>query len=121
MFTNNSAMYGTKIVGEIIGDIIYFPLWWYSRGFFRMLIYLKSFIINRERSLALLVWVKNIFRPMYGQHDWQGRIISFIVRLFQIIVRGIAMAFWLIFSLAIFLFWIIMPFFVFYEIYIQIL
>jgi len=120
MFTNNSAMYGTKILSELVGNIIYFPLWWYSRGLINIMLWLKEFIVNREKSLAFLVWLKNIHRPMYGQHDWQGRIISFLIRLVQIIGRGLIMIFWLIFALAVFLFWIIFPFFVLYEIYTQI-
>ena len=121
MFTHNSAVYGTKILGELVWNIIYFPLWWYSRGLVRLILNLKDFIVNRERSLAFFVWIKNIFRPMYGQHDWQGRIISFFMRLAQIIARGVIMIFWLIFALAGFLFWIILPFIVLYEIYAQII
>jgi hypothetical protein len=121
MFTHNSAMYGTKILGEIVIDIIYFPLWWYTRGLVRLVFFLEKFIINRERSLAFLVWVKNIHRPMYGQYDWQGRLISFFMRLFQIIVRGIVLVFWLIFALALFLIWIALPFLIFYEIYFQLI
>jgi hypothetical protein len=119
MFTHNSALYGTKILGELVRDIIYFPLWWYTRGLVRLLDFLKDFIVNRERSLAFLVWIKNIHRPMYGQYDWQGRLISFVVRLFQIIVRGLVMIFWLFFSLFIFFLWVIFPFLIFYEIYFQ--
>lgn len=120
MLTHNSAVYGAKILGGLAGDIVYFPFWWYSRGLIGLVLHLKKFIINRERSLAFFVWLKNIHRPMYGQHDWQGRIISFFIRLAQIIARGLMMIFWLILALAVFLFWIILPFFIFYEIYFQI-
>lgn len=119
MFSHNSALYGSKIIGELVGDIIYFPLWWYTSGLIRMIVTLRVFLINREKSLALFVWAKNIFRPMFGQYDFQGRIISFFMRLFQIIVRGVAMLFWSILSLFFFLFWVLLPPLIIYEIYFQ--
>lgn len=121
MFIHNQAAYGTKILSEIIIGIIFFPFWWYSKGLFKVLIFVKNFIKNKEKSLALLIWIKNIFTPMYGQEDWQGRLISFAVRVIQIIARSAIMIFWLIFSLAVLLAWMIFPLFVLYEIYLQIL
>ena len=120
MFTHNTVMYGTKIVGELVGDIVYFPLWWYSRGYLKMIISLRDFIVNRERSLGFFIWTKNLFRPMYGQEDMWGRVISFFVRLIQIIVRGLIMIFWLVFSLSVFIFWTTLPLIIFYGIYLQI-
>ncbi len=85
-----------------------------------VLSYLEKFIVNKEKSLALLIWLKNIFRPMYGQHDWQGRIISVFIRLIQVIVRGIIMFVWIIFSFILFLVWIFLPILIAYELFYQI-
>ncbi len=82
---------------------------------------LINLLINKQKSLALFVWVKNIFRPMYAQTDLAGRLISFFIRLAQIIFRSFIMLFWIIFSLAIIVFWIIAPVFVIYEIIFQFL
>jgi len=41
-------------------------------------------------ALGVLLWLKNLFVPMFGQHDWQGRLVSFLIRLVQLIARGIA-------------------------------
>jgi len=119
MFTHNSAAYGTKILAEIIGHVLYFPLWWYSTGLMRLLNNLRNFLSDREKSLALLIWIKNIGRPMYGQYDWQGRIISFFMRLIQIIIRSFFMLFWLALALAILGLWALLPFIVLYNIYWQ--
>ena len=121
MLTNNFAIYGAKILVELIRDILYFPLWWYSRGLLSVLFWLRKFLVNKQKSLALLIWIKNIHRPMYGQYDWTGLLISFFVRLFQILVRGVIMMFWLIIALIIFCFWVILPVFVIYEIILQLL
>jgi hypothetical protein len=121
MLTNNFIFYSAKILGKTVWDIFYFPFWWYGQGLLRFFGVVKNFIKDRERSLAFLVWLKNIGVPMYGQYDWQGRIISFFMRLFQVIVRGLMMLFWLVCSLVILLIWIALPFFIFYEIYYQII
>lgn len=120
MTTNNFLLYSTKILTEIIRDVVYFPVWWYSRGLVRTARGLKNFLINKERSLALFVWLKNIFRPMYGQRDWQGYLISFFIRLIQIIIRGFIMMLFVVFAFFIFCFWLILPFLVIYEIIFQI-
>ncbi|MCK4554777.1 hypothetical protein KAU19_07550 [Candidatus Parcubacteria bacterium] len=121
MTSNNFAIYGTKILAELVRDIIYFPLWWYAKGLLQLLKGLQQFLINREKSLALLVWIKNIHRPMYAQYDWQGMLISFFMRLIQIIVRGIAMLIWLVIAVLAFCFWIAWPVIVIYEIIFQLL
>lgn len=121
MITNNYIIYSAKILSELLWNILYFPLWWYSKGFWQLLIRLKNFLARKQKSLALLVWIKNINKPMYGQYDWAGILISFLVRSFQIIIRSLIMVFWLIFSLAIFLFWLILPPLVVYEIIFQII
>jgi len=119
MVNNNFAIYGVKILAELARDIIYFPLWWYTKGLFQLLIWLKNFLINREKTVALSVWIKNIFRPMYGQYDWQGKLISFFIRVMQIIARSIGMLIYLIISALIFCFWIILPILVIYQIIFQ--
>jgi hypothetical protein len=115
------VFYSLKIITELILDILYFPAWWYSRGLVNLIFSVKNFLVDKQKSLALLVWIKNIFRPMYAQYDWAGMIISFFVRLVQIIFRSIFMIFWLMFGLAVIVFWIFFPILVIYEIIFQIL
>ena len=121
MFNNNLLFYSGKIIVELVYDILYFPAWWYSRGFLNLLISLKNFLSDKQKSLALLVWLKNIFRPMYAQYDWQGMLISFFMRLVQIIFRSFVMLFWLILSLGVVIFWLVLPALVIYEIIFQFL
>lgn len=120
MITNNLSLYVGKIAVDLLRDIAYFPLWWYSRGLAQLVIKLKDFLLTKEKSLALWVWIKNIHKPMYGQYDWQGMLISFLVRVVQIIVRSIFMLFWLIIALALMLIWTILPVFVVYQVIFQV-
>ncbi|MFH0856875.1 MAG: hypothetical protein V1860_03190 [bacterium] len=96
---------------DIIGDIFYFPLWWYTRGAKKAFIFCANGIKDVEKYLALSVWMKNIFTPMFGQYDWQGRIISFFMRLFQIIFRSLFLLIWAILYTILFLMWLALPIF----------
>jgi hypothetical protein len=119
MMTNNFVLYGMKITGEIVRDMLYFPFWWYSAGLLQTVKGLISFLNNRQKSLAFFVWLKNIFVPMYGQYDWQGRLISVFIRIVQIIFRGFLMIMWCGFALALLFFWLAFPLFVAYQIIYQ--
>ena len=121
MISNNYIIYSVKIIEKILIDIIYFPVWWYSRGLLNLFFKLKKFLYNKQRSLAILVWIKNIFKPMYGQYDFAGILISFFVRSFQIIFRSIVMLFWIIFAVIVFCSWVILPILVAYEIIFQLI
>lgn len=104
------------IVQDLLLDFLYWPVWWYSAG----LVYFFSFCLqllkNQYERVALGVWVKNIFTPMYGQYDTEGRIISFFVRLFQIIVRSIFMVVWLALDLIFFIGWVVLPIYIVYQV-----
>lgn len=119
MFSNNFILYTGKIVAELIRDVIYFPLWWYSRGLFNLLLGVKNFLADKQKALALLVWLKNIFRPMYAQDDLAGTLISFFVRLVQIIFRSALLLFWLVLVVLVVAAWLILPLLVVYEIIFQ--
>lgn len=121
MIQNNFTLYFFQICTELITDVLVFPVWWYTRGFWQWGKALLKFVRDREKGVMLLVWVKNIFRPMYGQTDWQGKLISFAVRLVQIVFRGFLMSCWIMLALLLFLAWPILPLFVIYEIIFQFL
>ncbi|MCR4312117.1 MAG: hypothetical protein NUV56_02420 [Candidatus Uhrbacteria bacterium] len=72
-------------------DVIQFPLWWYSHGLVKALRTARHLVLGYERSLGVGIWVKNMFVPMFGQYDWQSRIISVFMRLMNIIGRGIGL------------------------------
>lgn len=119
MINSNLSFYSAKILVEIIRDVLYFPVWWYSRGLMDLLKSLGRFLSNEQKSLGLLVWVKNIFKPMYGQYDWQGMLISFFVRLVQVIIKSFIMLFLLVFAGLVVCFWLSLPLLAIYEIIFQ--
>ncbi len=119
MEVKNPALYLVKILALEAKDLVIFPLWWYTGGFLNLLGSLKEFLADSERSLAFFVWVKNIFVPMYGQSDWQGKIISFFIRIIQIIFRGFALLVMAMFALIIAIIWLALPALIVYQILFQ--
>lgn len=92
-------------------DIVAFPVWWYTKGIAYTVQRLVYSARRQAANFAVGLWVKNLFVPMYGQYDWQGRIISFAVRLVQIIVRSIAYAIWLVMLAFMGVFYLCVPLF----------
>jgi len=106
-----------RLLLDILLDIIYFPVWWYSGGIKFIVEKCYEIFKSGNARLAPGLWLKNIFVPMFGQWDWEGRIISFFMRLFQVVIRSIGLFFWLVFCLLIFGFWIIAPVIIFRGIF----
>ncbi len=104
------------VAKEIVGDILYFPIWWYSVGLKKRLDGFVDTARQANQEFALSIWVKNLFVPMYGQSDWQGRLVSFFMRLVQIIGRGILAGLWLIIGLVVIVVWIFAPVFIIWQI-----
>ncbi len=83
----------TKLVGvDVIGSLIWFPVWWYTSGLFRIVMGAKKALSLRVREYDFAIWIKNFFNPMYGQYDITGRIVSVFMRLVVLIGRLIALA-----------------------------
>lgn len=109
MNSSHFIIYLPKIILQIVRDLLYFPLWWYSVGLWRTLLRVGNFLQERQMVLGLSVWVRNVFTPMYGQRDFAGKLISFLMRLFQIIIRGLLMLIYLLLALVAIIFWLTLP------------
>lgn len=117
MRKENVAVKSIKfILIDIFADMGYFPIWWYTTGLKKAFLRMVSTIVQGNDELGVSVWIKNIFKPMFGQTDWQGRLISILMRIFQIIFRSILLVFWIIFALVVFFVWIILPIFLIFQI-----
>lgn len=120
MVDKNIAIKAFKFIAkDLVLDFLYWPIWWYTKGVLRAWQKMLDTIKQGNDELALMVWIKNIFRPMFGDYSFQGRIISFFMRIIQIIGRGLFFLFWLIFAFLWFLVWLILPLFIVYQILIS--
>lgn len=71
----------------ILLDVLRFPLWWYSHGALDVFRWAWRALQAHEAAIGVRIWIKNLFVPMYGQYDWQGRLISFLFRVLLSFVR----------------------------------
>lgn len=79
------------LIVDLAGSLIWFPVWWYTKGLQKVLNAALRSLQYRVRSYALVVWLKNFFVPMFGQYDIAGRLISVFMRLVVFIGRSIAL------------------------------
>lgn len=108
------------ILVEVFFDILYFPIWWYTKGLSRVSNYCLEKLNTAVRRVGLGVWLKHMFVPMYGDYTREGKIISVFMRLVVLFYKIIMMFFWLIYVLIIFILWIILPVLFIYYILFQI-
>jgi len=95
-----------RALGALAVNIVTAPFWWYSVGLFVFAQMLAESLRRVARNLGIALWARNIFTPMFGQYDRVGRIISFFVRLANVIGRSIALALWALWWLILFFIWI---------------
>lgn len=95
---------------DLAANLGYWPIWWYGPGladFFKLII---NRITAAWHNRALDILLKNWFKPMYAQTDWQGRILSFFFRTLIIIWRMTFFIIWaLILLVGLVLWFIIIP------------
>ncbi|MFA6322964.1 MAG: hypothetical protein WCX71_05880 [Candidatus Buchananbacteria bacterium] len=116
-------LYNTSnsIILDFIFDFVYWPIWWYTKGFVKVLIFAKNEIVEQAEILGVGVWLKNLFTPMYGMYDWESRLISFLVRLTLLFFRLILLFVWSIFVVIFLIFWLILPIIIVWEIYLNLI
>ncbi len=94
---------------NVVGDFLYFPIWWYSGGLKARFKFLIKQIRAANRRSALLLWLKNMFVPMYGYYDFTSRAISLVIRLVMLVFKVTVFLIWFIFHLTIFLIYFLLP------------
>ena len=116
--TQNIIVQAAKILLiDLIGELLYFPIWWYTQGLKRVVLYVFNSIKDTNRNLAVGLMFKSLFKPMFGQYDRQGRLISFFFRLILTFARTIAFLLLVVIHLLVIVFWIFLPVVVVWGIY----
>ncbi|HAZ28938.1 MAG TPA: hypothetical protein DCY48_04155 [Candidatus Magasanikbacteria bacterium] len=108
-----------RIAIEFILDVLYFPLWWYTAGAKHTLLFCVRLFQDANLSFAPLLWLKNLFVPMFGQRDLQGRLMSIFMRFVNVIGRSIALTVWFGVLVCLFLAWMIFPLAVSYMLFLS--
>lgn len=105
---------------EILWDIVYFPVWWYTKGLKRVYDFcINSATFHIQRRVALGIWLKSMFKPMYGDTTKEGKIISFFMRIVVLFWKLGSTVLWLFILFLLFLGWIVLPLVILYYILYQ--
>lgn len=105
----NAVLAVKYLAVDIVGSFLYFPVWWFTAGAWRTARFCARTVRNQAASFGIAVWLKNLFTPMYGLRDIQGRIISFFMRLFIIVWYSIALFLLSVLMFAVLLAWLALP------------
>lgn len=100
-----------RLALEFLWHIIFFPVWWYSVGAKQVGTSCWQLLQAGNLQLAPGLWLRNILVPMYGQTDWQGRLMSVFMRAVNVLIRGIALLMWLALVILLWLAWLAWPVF----------
>lgn len=104
------------VLKDFVFDIIYWPIWWYTKGLVLVLKFLWVQFIHQENTLGVRIWAKNLLIPMFGQSDWQGRLISFFVRLANLIFRFFILLLFVFLLFLVLILYIIIPLFSVFQV-----
>ena len=99
----------TYVIRDLIGDVLYFPVWWYSAGVRLAVRRMERQWLTLFDRLGLKYLLLNMGRPMYGDYTRSGKIISFFFRLILVGWSFFLMAVWSVAVLAVFLVWLAAP------------
>lgn len=119
MPTNNFLFYLGQIIAGLAYDVLWFPLWWYSRGWWELVRKVLGWLADSLKGLNLAVWLKNLFVPMYGQRDLVGILISVFMRLVQIVFRGLWFLVLAVVGLFLVILWPALPLVIIWQLVLQ--
>lgn len=118
--TSSNAVLAVKYLAvDIVGSFLYFPVWWFTAGAWRTAKFCARTVRNQASAFGVAVWLKNLFTPMYGLRDIQGRIISFFMRLFTIIWYSVILLLMSVVMTVVFLAWLALPVVAMSQLWIQ--
>lgn len=104
---------------DVFKSILFFPAWWYSSGLRNAFRFVIDRITDSASSINYVILLKSLFKPMFGQNDFWGKVISFFVRTFHLAFLSIFLAASLLFWLVILFLWPIFPAFILIELLFQ--
>lgn len=103
------AEYFVNLPINFIKEIINFFSFWYlqsSKNFWRKEI---SFIKQIERDLGMIVNLKLIYQPIFGDYSYMGRVIGPVFRISRVLIGLLIILTSIIIVVTIYLIWIILP------------
>lgn len=100
---------------DLVVGIIYFPVWWYTEGLMKVVRLMAREAKGIAYALNLKILFRFLLKPMFGQYDAWGRIISFGVRIVHFFVLFIWAMFMTLSLLLLLIAWLLIPPFVLWN------
>ncbi len=113
-YSNISLVYIMNHFIRRIGD---FFRHWYIDGFLKATDLILNGLERLDRRFALRITAKNWFQPLYQDYSAIGYLWGFIFRTIRIAVSLFVYGVFLSIAAILFLIWLLIPFFVIYEIF----
>jgi len=105
-----------EFILEPIISILYFPIFWYSKGLVKFFKSLISTLKEVSPPFVLKILIANLGKPMYGDYSREGRIISFFMRLIHLFLIFLKTFLVFLILFLIFLIYLFLPVIIIYEI-----
>lgn len=115
------AEYFVSLPVKFIKEIINFFSFWYltsSKNFWQKEV---SFIKGIENDIGLLINLRLMFQPIFGDYSYMGRVIGPIFRTGRILFGFIFILLSLVFMVIMYLIWIILPLLTFLMIFLNLM
>lgn len=104
------------VTAEFILSILYFPIWWYTKGLLKVIRLLMNEIKSFTHSLRLRTLFTFLLQPMFGLTDRWSKIISFFVRIVHFFILFVVTIIYSVVLIALVVVWIMLPIFIAYNI-----
>jgi len=119
MQPSRSALTLRFLAVDVVGSVLYFPVWWYSVGAFKVLRWCWGRLAGAAAAFGFGIWIRNLFTPMYGQRDIAGRLISFFMRLVTIVFYALILAVLAVLLGVIAMLWLALPALIVWQVAVQ--
>ena len=97
------------VTRSVAVELAYSPLWWYTTGLKRQGRTLLRQVRYANDVSGVSPWLTNLFVPMFGQHDIAGRVISFFMRLAQLLVRFLVYVGYVLVAVLLLVLYVVIP------------
>ena len=97
------------LLNDVVLDALSVPIWWYTEGLIAVLRFFTRNARYGANVIGIGIWAKALFKPMYGERSWQGRIVSFVMRLIVLLWDMVIYVILLVFLLLFVAFWVSLP------------
>lgn len=108
MKSSSTSLVFKHILIDILREILFLPIWWYTLGLGQMVVWCGRSVKGAAQTTGLSLWAKNLFVPMYGETSISGKLISFFIRLIMVLARGFATFVWMMIAISLFIAYLLM-------------